>query len=893
MNCLKCFNCGKKRKNNKNGDSSILKKLSIRMMTSFFIFSLLLSYVPAFAADSSSLTIDDEVHYTIRGEVNYALDYARTDFAYEDGSGIHLNVTKRAKFSHLWGNTKAGPYNGRYILNFFLREFYTQIESVSVNGVRFEKEADGALWKVAINDTTFKSLLIGVITNHDVVIKLKNGASLNSLGLANVKISFTTVWVRGDGYAELGGYDNGFILKNNPYIKPMPADPRKGNEYYLPHKGSALNVGITDGTKSSDGLFSQGSLTKVVYYDAKNMIIKSTVSFKPQENFRQCNSGWVLYINEVIPQELLKYIDTNNVYLGVSDSYGNFKTSNPLKIVVDPNGNGHISTKDTPELSIIGGDWDKVEEVRDLLADYVFSGLIGQRRSYTIQYNIKPQYNNVYLAAKLNEYIKQNKNHMNFESWLEADFVDYTDISKGIRYPDGGKANKMIYDSYANGFLEIKDTDKDGLYDFVEDAIGSNKFDVDTDGDGVPDNVEVLTDNTSPVDATSYLVVAPILTTTQIEPDVDRIIFGSVPKTIYNDPANPTEQLVATNEEAGNVIVKAFLYVEGDTDYSDNEVRLETKIPFADLVDGNFELHVPANTFNDEDRIVVVAYAPNGKYPMISDKTVLVGTLKVTFKTNGGIWSDGTNEDKKADIINGTATQPEVPQRKGFIFLGWASTADAQAPETGILTNLTDPKDVYAVWKVIPSYFVLYFRYMIENKEQTVIDGKLIDDVVIVLGDPAATITVETDKLPNDVSYDENTKTISGVANVTDWEKEEEVRIYEIGVIIENSDGSKQTETVKITVLRDTDGDGQPDIEDEDDDNDGFTDIEEDDAGTDPKDPDSIPEALQDTGPNDDLPNAGDNTNIVVPLSLALISGLLILLIILKEKKEDKETILN
>ena len=645
MNCLKCFNCGKKRKNNKNGASSILKKLSIRMITSFFIFSLLLSYVPAFAADSSSLTIDDEVHYTIRGEVNYALDYARTDFAYEDGSGIHLNVTKRAKFSHLWGNTKAGPYNGRYILNFFLREFYTQIESVSVNGVRFEKEADGALWKVAINDTTFKSLLIGVITNHDVVIKLKNGASLNSLGLANVKISFTTVWVRGDGYAELGGYDNGFIL------------------------------------------------------------------------------------------------------------------------------------------------------------------------------------------------------------------------------------------------IEIKDTDKDGLYDFVEDAIGSNKFDVDTDGDGVPDNVEVLTDNTSPVDATSYLVVAPILTTTQIEPDVDRIIFGSVPKTIYNDPANPTEQLVATNEEAGNVIVKAFLYVEGDTDYSDNEVRLETKIPFADLVDGNFELHVPANTFNDEDRIVVVAYAPNGKYPMISDKTVLVGTLKVTFKTNGGIWSDGTNEDKKADIINGTATQPEVPQRKGFIFLGWASTADAQAPETGILTNLTDPKDVYAVWKVIPSY--------IENKEQTVIDGKLIDDVVIVLGDPAATITVETDKLPNDVSYDENTKTISGVANVTDWEKEEEVRIYEIGVIIENSDGSKQTETVKITVLRDTDGDGQPDIEDEDDDNDGFTDIEEDDAGTDPKDPDSIPEALQDTGPNDDLPNAGDNTNIVVPLSLALISGLLILLIILKEKKEDKETILN
>lgn len=35
------------------------------------------------------------------------------------------------------------------------------------------KVADGALWKVPINNKTFNSGLIGVVTNHDVIIRLK------------------------------------------------------------------------------------------------------------------------------------------------------------------------------------------------------------------------------------------------------------------------------------------------------------------------------------------------------------------------------------------------------------------------------------------------------------------------------------------------------------------------------------------------------------------------------------------------------------------------------------------------------------------------------------------------------------------------------------------------
>ncbi len=47
----------------------------------------------------------------------------------------------------------------------------------------------------------------------------------------------------------------------------------------------------------------------------------------------------------MVPKELLKYIDTNEVRLGVSTSTGTITASNPIKLTVDPNGNGVISQK--------------------------------------------------------------------------------------------------------------------------------------------------------------------------------------------------------------------------------------------------------------------------------------------------------------------------------------------------------------------------------------------------------------------------------------------------------------------------------------------------------------------------------------------------------------------
>ena len=815
---------------NQTKKCSKAKKLTFKLMSVLLGCTLFLSPIKVSAQGIQTRSMENQVNYTLAGETDGVLDYARTEFAKEDSNGIYLTVTKWAKLPGSWGGTDKGPYNGRFLLNFFNDEFYTQIESITVNGVQFEKEADGALWKVPINNKTFQSGLIGVITNTDVVIKLKNGATLDSLGLASKKIDFTTVWVRSDGKADKGGYDNGFILKNNPNVPALPTNSSSGNEYYL---GTGLNSLENDGTKSKDGNFSGGHAGKMVSYDAQTKTIKSTVSFKPDQNFLQANSGWVLYINEVIPQELLQYIDTDNVTLGVSTSTGTITASNPIKLVVDPSGNGVISTKDTPELSIVGGDWNKVTQVRNTLDSQVFYGALGQRRSYTIEYKLKSNVTNQQFAEALNNYINTNGQQLNFESWLTADFVDSTNWFKGIRKPDDGKPNKIIQNTYSTAFLQVLDTDKDGLYDFVEDEIGTDKFNVDTDGDGVPDGQEYLTDHTDPKDAKSYLVVKPNVTTTNIEANSPQQIVGTVPKTIHPNPADTSTNLTATNTDAGNVIVKAYKYVADDTDYTTQPVKAQTTIPYSDLTDGNFTVNVPAGTFNDGDKVILVAYSPDGNNPMVSDTKVNVGAIKVTFDTNGGKWSDGTDTDKVVNAVGGTATQPEEPTRDGYQFLGWASSATATAAEANILTNITDAKEVFAVWKDVKAPEITTIS------DQTVVEGNPISEITVTTDDPNATVTVSN--LPNGVTYDPTTKKITGTPAITDWTPTEETREITVTVTATDSAGNTTTSTFKITVQRDTDGDGDPDVTDPDDDGDGYTDTEEVAKGTDPKDPTSKP----------------------------------------------------
>ena len=46
--------------------------------------------------------------------------------------------------------------------------------------------------------------------------------------------------------------------------------------------------------------------------------------------------------------------------------------------------------------------------------------------------------------------------------------ADYLNTKQGTSTNDNGDAPKQLNDSYANAYLDANDTDKDGLFDFVE-----------------------------------------------------------------------------------------------------------------------------------------------------------------------------------------------------------------------------------------------------------------------------------------------------------------------------------------------------------------------------------------------------------------------------------------
>ena len=78
---------------------------------------------------------------------------------------------------------------------------------------------------------------------------------------------------------------------------------------------------------------------------------------------------------------------------------------------------------------------------------------------------------------------------------------------------------------------------------------------------------------------------------------------------------------------------------------------------------------------------------------------------------------------------------------------------------------------------------------------------------------------------------------VTGTPDIKDWDRIEEHRDVTIKVTVTHEGDTPVTKDVIVNVLRDTDGDGDPDITDKDDDNDGIPDEEEKKNGTDPKAP--------------------------------------------------------
>lgn len=196
-------------------------------------FALAWSIFPtvAMAAPGEDRSIDNEVYYKVAGTIDAGIRYWSVEYDSIDTDGsILLRTSKWAERSNQWGTSATDPYAGKFLINFHRVEFYEQIQSISViNGgtvTEFDKEANGALWTVPITAATFSSGLIGVVTNEQIRIRLKDQKTLADLGLEDTPISFNTLAVTGSGnpggksgFIANGSQDQSYILVSNPNQK--------------------------------------------------------------------------------------------------------------------------------------------------------------------------------------------------------------------------------------------------------------------------------------------------------------------------------------------------------------------------------------------------------------------------------------------------------------------------------------------------------------------------------------------------------------------------------------------------------------------------------------------------------------------------------------------------
>lgn len=414
-----------------------MKEKWIRGLSSVLAFAMITSSVPAaFAAQADPAPFSDEVRsistempYRASGMQDTNLRYASTVFnqVKEDGS-LSFTMTYWLSGSTGWSTDPNNEWAGQYVLSFSNDAFYKQIDTVVLADKSLSKHADGAAWTLPITELPSYAF-IGFRRNFELTITLKDSQTLETLGLSNVPVGFGSVFINHDGAIAKESVSNGWVLNNN---------------------------NNNNGDFETD--FTNGRVNQRVSFDAETMTIRSVHIFQPSQNFLQTDYGWVVYVKEHIPEELLPYIDTDNIKIYASDLDGVKINEKHEEFRVFIDGNGTVDTSTVPQLSIVGNDTkDQLDVARNNL-DRVFFGTLGQSRQYTIAYKLKQNVTLADFARVVNEYIEKNQKQLLFESWMEADYLNEAD-NKFILKPDAGAPPRQLENSYANAYLDANDSD--------------------------------------------------------------------------------------------------------------------------------------------------------------------------------------------------------------------------------------------------------------------------------------------------------------------------------------------------------------------------------------------------------------------------------------------------
>ena len=339
---------------------------------------------------------------------NSGLRYAGVSQLQNDtGNVIKLNLTN-------WIENNDLIDGGKVNFSFSQSDFYSQIQNITINGVYMTTTNNGQNWTAPINGKTVEGTE-GIVTNNEVLITLKNSQTIASLGYSNSKpVYLTHTWTTNTG-AIAGESVQVTTIAPNIYSKAPQ-------------------------TTQSSG-FTSGKVVNRIRYDSSDNSIKSIHAFKPDENFLQTDYNWVLYIKEQVNKDLIPYIDPSSVKIYVSDAKGDpISSSRFVNGTLSSDGMFDSSTID--EISIKNTNTlMHRNDARTSLDKNIFYGALGQSRSYTIQYKLKSGYTLDSIASQISD-------RETFQSWIETDYLDTT---------DNGEPNKRLLGSYATSYIDMID----------------------------------------------------------------------------------------------------------------------------------------------------------------------------------------------------------------------------------------------------------------------------------------------------------------------------------------------------------------------------------------------------------------------------------------------------
>ena len=415
--------------------------------------------------DTTGITTDKEPPYVVK---NAGVEFDKVN---DDGT-ISLTGTSWTRLAGGWAKDKAFPLGAHMILNFQNPTFYENIEKITIkptasgSAQSFTRHEDGSVWSVPIANNTVASGGIGAAYDHPITITLKNGKTLNDLGLANTPLSFSSAWITGKDYGKVipnklvrESIDNSwFIASDN--AKKTASDNGLTNAFTgTPGKGVNTQPTLKVLPRfTSDGKADSIELVYTMKVSAAMGVI----------NLASNTFQSVPYIEQELPKSLLPYLDLNETYIYKSDADGSAVSGvQKTKVVMDAS--GKLDTRNTDAISIAtksNPSQSDVDKVRSYIDKNILGTASGQLGSYTISYKIKDTVDSVELAKKLNAEIKKNNGMLLFEQWMERGVKPNLNA---IQRSWKGNTEGVHQGSYANAFLDtnllIVNAPKNQTYD--------------------------------------------------------------------------------------------------------------------------------------------------------------------------------------------------------------------------------------------------------------------------------------------------------------------------------------------------------------------------------------------------------------------------------------------